>query len=112
MLHGTNDTLVPVAVPRTFVPALRAVSENPVAYVELPLAQHAFDVTASPRTSATTAGVVAFLNAVRARASGSPLRSEGAAHGRQSDVQSDLQPQETVADGGTRLAPPPTQGND
>ena len=112
VLHGTNDTLVPVAVPRTFVPALRAVSENPVAYVELPLAQHAFDVTASPRTSATTAGVVAFLNAVRARASGSPLRSEGAAHGRQSDVQSDLQPQETVADGGKRLAPPPTQGND
>ena len=67
VLHGTNDTLVPVAVPRAFVPALRAVSRNPVAYVELPLAQHAFDVTASPRTSATTAGVVAFLDAVRGR---------------------------------------------
>ena len=68
VLHGTHDTLVPVAVPRAFVPALRAVSENPVAYVELPFAQHAFDVTASPRTSATTAGVVAFLTAVRDRA--------------------------------------------
>ena len=71
VLHGTNDTLVPVAVPRAFVPALRAVSSNPVAYVELPMAQHAFDVTASPRTSATTAGVVAFLEAVRERAAGS-----------------------------------------
>ena len=67
VLHGTHDTLVPVAVPRAFVPALRAVSSNPVAYVELPMAQHAFDVTASPRTSATTAGVVAFLDAVRDR---------------------------------------------
>jgi acetyl esterase/lipase len=67
VLHGTHDTLVPVAVPRAFVPALRAVSRNPVAYVELPMAQHAFDVTASPRTSATTAGVVAFLDAVRDR---------------------------------------------
>ena len=67
VMHGTHDTLVPVAVPRAFVPALRAVSANPVAYVELPMAQHAFDVTASPRTSATTAGVVAFLSAVRER---------------------------------------------
>jgi acetyl esterase/lipase len=67
VLHGTHDTLVPVAVPQAFVPALRAVSSNPVAYVELPMAQHAFDVTASPRTSATTAGVVAFLDAVRDR---------------------------------------------
>jgi acetyl esterase/lipase len=65
VVHGTNDTLVPIAVPRAFVPALRAVSRNPVGYIELPLAQHAFDVTASPRTSATTAGIVAFLDAVR-----------------------------------------------
>jgi acetyl esterase/lipase len=73
VVHGSHDTLVPVAVPRAFVPALRAVSRNPVAYVELPMAQHAFDVTASPRTSATTAGVVAFLDAVRSRTSeGSP----------------------------------------
>jgi hypothetical protein len=50
------------------VPALRAISRNPVGYFELPLAQHAFDVTASPRTSATTAGIVAFLETVRERA--------------------------------------------
>jgi acetyl esterase/lipase len=67
VLHGTHDTLVPVEVARTFVPALRAVSKEPVAYVELPVAQHGFDVMGSPRCSATTAGVVAFLEAIRAR---------------------------------------------
>ena len=72
VLAGTNDTLVPVAVPRAFVPALREISEAPVGYVELPLAQHAFDVMASPRCSATTAGVVAFLEAVRTHASARP----------------------------------------
>jgi acetyl esterase/lipase len=66
VLHGTNDTLVPVDVARTFVAALREVSAAPVAYAELPLAQHAFDVLASLRCRATTAGVVGFLDAVRA----------------------------------------------
>jgi acetyl esterase/lipase len=69
VFHGVNDTLVPIAVPRAFVPALRAVSSQPVGYVELPLAQHAFDVMASPRCSATTMGVVAFLEALRTRTS-------------------------------------------
>lgn len=66
ILHGRNDTLVPVFVARTFVATLRAVSAAPVAYAELPLAQHAFDVLASLRGQATTAGVVAFLQAARA----------------------------------------------
>ncbi|HEX3946052.1 MAG TPA: prolyl oligopeptidase family serine peptidase, partial [Acidimicrobiales bacterium] len=65
VLHGTNDTLVPVEVARQFVAALRRVSPAPVAYAELPLAQHAFDVLASLRCQGTTAGVVAFLDAVR-----------------------------------------------
>ena len=68
VLHGQNDTLVPVSVARTFVAALRAVSRAPVAYAELPLAQHAFDVLASLRCRATTAGVAAFLDAARGRA--------------------------------------------
>jgi acetyl esterase/lipase len=68
VLHGRNDTLVPVSVARTFVAALRAVSRAPVAYAELPLAQHAFDVLASLRCQATTAGVAAFLDTVRAHA--------------------------------------------
>jgi acetyl esterase/lipase len=65
VLQGGNDTLVPVEVARTFVEELRAVSRAPVAYAELPLAQHAFDVLASLRCQATTAGVAAFLDAAR-----------------------------------------------
>ncbi len=65
VLQGGNDTLVPVEVARQFVDALRRVSAAPVAYAELPLAQHAFDVMASLRCQATTAGVIAFLDAVR-----------------------------------------------
>jgi acetyl esterase/lipase len=69
VLQGSNDTLVPVDVARTFVAELRAVSAAPVAYAELPLAQHAFDVLASLRCQATTAGVAAFLDAARVAAS-------------------------------------------
>ena len=65
VLQGGNDTLVPVEVARQFVDALRRVAAAPVAYAELPLAQHAFDVLASLRCQATTAGVIAFLDAVR-----------------------------------------------
>ena len=66
-LHGTNDTLVPVAQARSMVDQLRAVSRNPVAYVEFPGAQHAFDVFSSPRTDASVAAIERFLNVVRAR---------------------------------------------
>ncbi len=66
VLHGRNDTLVPVDVARTFVGALRDVSASPVAYAELPLAQHAFDVLASLRCQATTGGVASFLAAAHA----------------------------------------------
>lgn len=65
VLHGMNDTLVPVQVARDFVSALRAISSSPVAYAELPLTQHAFDVLASLRCQATTGGVVAFLAAAQ-----------------------------------------------
>jgi len=66
VLHGVNDTLVPVETARAFVARLRAVSRQPVAYAELPLAQHAFDVLASLRCQATTSAVGDFLEAARA----------------------------------------------
>jgi acetyl esterase/lipase len=72
VLHGRNDTLVPIAVARTFVADLRAVSPAPVAFAELPLAQHAFDILASLRCQATTAGVSAFLDAARLAARSEP----------------------------------------
>jgi acetyl esterase/lipase len=66
VLHGRNDTLVPIGTARVFVKRLRAVSTQPVAYAELPLAQHAFDVLASLRCQATTSAVGDFLDGARA----------------------------------------------
>ncbi len=76
VLQGVNDTLVPVETARTFVDRLRAVSRQPVAYAELPLAQHAFDVLASLRCRATTSAVADFLEA--AQAAGGPGGAPGA----------------------------------
>jgi acetyl esterase/lipase len=66
VLHGRNDSLVPVETARAFVRRLRAASRAPVAYAELPLAQHAFDVLASLRCQATTSAVGDFLEGARA----------------------------------------------
>jgi acetyl esterase/lipase len=65
VVHGANDTLVPVAEARRFVDALRAVSSSPVLYAELPYAQHAFDVLPSVRSAHAVAAVIRFLEAVR-----------------------------------------------
>jgi len=65
VLHGRNDTLVPVVVARTFVGLFRGISNAPVAYVELPFAQHGYDTPASPRTTATLRGIASFLEATR-----------------------------------------------
>ncbi len=68
VLQGVNDTLVPVESARVFVERLRSASLAPVAYAELPLAQHAFDVLASLRCQATTSAVADFLEGARAAA--------------------------------------------
>ncbi len=72
VVHGRNDVLVPVQSARAFVAVLRARSTQPVAYVELPLTQHAFDNFWSPRTvhfvhalERFTAGIVATRTAER-----------------------------------------------
>ena len=67
VIHGQNDTLVPVEQARSFVAMLRAESKNPVAYAELPGAQHAFEIFDSPRTLFTAGAVHRFLEAVRVR---------------------------------------------
>jgi acetyl esterase/lipase len=67
VFHGVNDTLVPLAVARHFVAELRLHSQSPVAAVELPRAQHAFDVLASVRCRHTAMGAVRFLEAMRVR---------------------------------------------
>jgi len=67
VIHGTNDTLVPVGDARAFVRALREVSRSPVLYAELPYTQHAFDVLPSVRSAHAVAAVVRFLEGVRFR---------------------------------------------
>jgi acetyl esterase/lipase len=61
VIHGRNDTLVPVAEARAFVARLRETSKSPVAYAELPGAQHAFDIFPSIRSAYVLRGVDYFL---------------------------------------------------
>ena len=44
----------------------RSIAFAPLYYIELPLTQHAFDLTVSPRTSATTRAAIAFAESVAA----------------------------------------------
>jgi acetyl esterase/lipase len=61
VLHGALDSLVPAASARHFVESLRAVSQAPVCYAELPHAQHAFELFHSLRTRHVVRGVDRFL---------------------------------------------------
>jgi acetyl esterase/lipase len=62
VLHGHDDSLIPVAEAREFADQLRAVSKSPVAYADLPNAQHAFDIFGSPRAHQTAEAVARFLS--------------------------------------------------
>ncbi|EUA10738.1 alpha/beta hydrolase fold family protein [Mycobacterium kansasii 732] len=61
VMHGRNDSLVPVEQARGFVTALRDVSTQPVVYAELPLTQHAFDIFGSARAAHAAIAVEQFL---------------------------------------------------
>jgi acetyl esterase/lipase len=61
VLHGRNDSMVPVEQAREFVRLLRAASARPVAYAELARAQHAFDVLGSVRTRHAASAAGDFL---------------------------------------------------
>jgi acetyl esterase/lipase len=65
VLHGLNDSLVPVEQARTFVDELRKESSKPVVYAELPGAQHAFEIFPSVRANASVHAVERFLAVVR-----------------------------------------------
>lgn len=60
IVHGALDTLVLRDDARQFADRLRAVSEQPVAYAELPGTQHNFDFFHSLRCHAVTDAVVRF----------------------------------------------------
>jgi acetyl esterase/lipase len=81
VIHGTNDVLADVRVARAFVDKLREVSDQPVAYTELSLTQHAFDVFPSLRSQHSVRGVDRFLRWAYARhqdPSGDPATDQDA----------------------------------
>ncbi|MGH9302434.1 MAG: prolyl oligopeptidase family serine peptidase, partial [Acidimicrobiales bacterium] len=66
VIHGRNDSLVPVQEARDFAAALRQRSLRPVVYAELPFTQHAFDTFHSERVRHVTRAGVDFAEAIRA----------------------------------------------
>ena len=55
---------MPVEQARAFAATLQETSRAPVAYAELPFAQHAFDFFGSVRSAASAVAVERFLGAV------------------------------------------------
>ena len=68
VLHGHDDSLIPVQEARDFVRELGDVAKRPVLYAELPHAQHGFDMYGSPRAHQTAEAVAQFLSWVYAKA--------------------------------------------
>jgi acetyl esterase/lipase len=66
VVHGDQDTVLPVEGARRFAQSLRRISRNPVVYVELPGAQHSFDLFHSIRNEAVIDGIESFAAWVRA----------------------------------------------
>jgi acetyl esterase/lipase len=60
IVHGECDSLVPAAEGRAFAAALSAVSEAACVYLEIPGAQHAFEVFPSLRSHHVLGGVERF----------------------------------------------------
>lgn len=67
VIHGTHDSLAWVEEARVFVSALQAVATQPIAYAELPGAQHAFEIFHSVRTDYTANAAGHFLEHCHAR---------------------------------------------
>jgi len=66
VVHGALDSLAAVTEGQVFSQKLRETSNNPVVYLELPGAEHAWEVVHSLRTEHTVDGVHRFLEWVRA----------------------------------------------
>ncbi len=61
IFHGDQDSLVPVEDARAFTKRLEDVSRNAVLYVEMPGAEHAFDIFPSLRTARVVECIERFL---------------------------------------------------
>jgi acetyl esterase/lipase len=67
LIHGEQDTIIPVDEARTFRAALSAVSRNPVQYCEVPRAGHAFDLVDTSHARRCAVEATKFLAEVRRR---------------------------------------------
>ncbi|EHB55400.1 alpha/beta hydrolase domain-containing protein [Mycolicibacterium rhodesiae JS60] len=65
VVHGSGDSVIPVAQAQAFVERLRSVSRSKVGYVELPGAGHGFDMTDGARTGSVATAIGLFLNQIR-----------------------------------------------
>ena len=63
MVHGDNDAMIPVEEARAFYKALAPVATNPVDYLEIPGAQHAYDLLCSSWAMPTVYGIGRYLDA-------------------------------------------------
>jgi Esterase/lipase len=67
VIQGEIDSLTTVTGARLFSLKLQETSKNPSVYLELPGAEHAFDLIHSPRTEPVIAGVYCFMEWCLAR---------------------------------------------
>lgn len=75
VVHGTSDSLVPIAEAEFFVEALRGVGA-PVEFLPVRRAQHAFDVLGGVRTRALAVRIEHFLESTFFEAVSDPLPSD------------------------------------
>lgn len=72
ILHGEDDSIIPVGEGREFAKALEEKSDEVVVYAEIPHAQHAFDFFGSPHGHFTATAVGHFLDWVKAKHAPAP----------------------------------------
>ena len=64
VVHGSNDSVIPVGQAQSFVQRLRAASDSIVGYLELPGAGHGFDLIDGERAGVAAHAASLFLNQV------------------------------------------------
>lgn len=67
LIHGAQDTIIPVNEARQFHASLAAVSRNSVEYSEIPRAGHAFDLVDASHARRSAVEIATFLTTVRDR---------------------------------------------
>jgi acetyl esterase/lipase len=66
IVHGDQDTFTSAERARELAERAQSASANPVVYVELPGAQHSFDLLCSIRFEAVIDGIEAFVTSITA----------------------------------------------